>query len=165
MADKINRDALSGLDKLIGETQVRLAANPDYIALKAFEKARAEILGIKGAAPTPAPMVPLHTVYSSTGHPGDHGDGKKVSQLAGAAQSLETAGHPLSAQELMEGAIKAGAVITSNNPLVSFGSSLSKSDKFKSVRWKGKYAWWFSDRPLPAALSRKQARDVQEAAE
>ena len=161
MAQKTNQEALDGLEKLIVAARSRLAANPDYIALKAFEKARAEIVGIKGEPPTPATLFNLNADYSDAKHPLAHFD-QRVSQLGGAGLALEKVGHPLSAKELMDGAVAEGAVIGSNNPLVSFGSSLSKSDKFKSVRWKGKYAWWFSDRPLPPTIAGIKLKEAAE---
>src|SRR5271155_5328802 len=130
---------LAGLDQLIADAKKRLAANPDYIALKAFEKARAEILGIKGVGPTPVAVrlqfEEIEHIDDSTS--ADSPSAKKVSQLAGAAQALEHAGHPLPIKELMERAEAAGAVIGGDNKQVNFGSSLSKSDKFRSVKWKG----------------------------
>ena len=87
---------------------------------------------------------------------------KKISQLAAAAKALDKAGHPLPVDTLMDKAVAEGAVVGGEKPVISFGSSLSKSENFKSVRWNGEYAWWFSDRPLPAILSRRQAREAAE---
>jgi hypothetical protein len=158
---KGNQEAIAGLDKLIEAARARLAANPDYIALKALEKARAEIMGVRGALPTIAPLV---TIIDSS-RDGGTAALKRISQLGAAAVVLDKVGHPVPADELMQGAIAEGAEITSTKPLASFGSSLSKSDKFRSVRWHGDYAWWFSDRPVPGNQTRRQAREAAEAAE
>jgi hypothetical protein len=168
MAQK-NQDAVAGLDQLIADTLSRLANNPDYIALKAFQKARAEIVGIKPSQPAPTITAADEITQNLREIPS--GDtGKRVSQLDGAAATLERAGHPLPVRSLMQGAVDAGAFIGGDNPLASFSSSLSKSDRFKSVRWKGKYAWWFADRPMPPAIkriraSREAGETIQEAAE
>jgi hypothetical protein len=161
MAQTANQNALAGLDKLIAETRTRLEANPDFVALNALQKARAEIVGVKGALPTPANTLSLfHVEYADAPH--IDVTPRRVSQLAAAEKVLDRMGHPMPVADLMDGAIKEGAVLAGAKPIVSFASSLSKSDKFKSVRWNGAYAWWFTDRPIP---SRKQVRDAQEAAE
>lgn len=161
MAEKGNQEALTGLDKLIADARGRLAANPDFIALRALEKARAEIIGIQGATPVPAPIRALDVAIV----PDDEirPFPKKISQLAAAEVALEKAGHPMSAEDLMEAAVAEGAVVGGSKPVISFGSSLSKSPKFKSVRWLGDYAWWFSDRPIPESLPRfRSMREVAE---
>jgi hypothetical protein len=163
MAAKGNPEAVIGLDKLITEARARLSTNPDFIALRAMEKARAEIIGVKGASPTPAVMLSLNLDYQDTPHPLEGEPGaKKVSQLAAAEVALDKVGHPLSAEDLMGAAQAEGAVIGGTKPVISFGSSLSKSPKFKSVRWRGHYAWWFSDRPVPSSVTRLRPREAAE---
>ncbi len=158
MSQNANQEALAGLDQLIAAAKARLTKNPDYIALAAFEKARAEIVGV-GGLPSERPMTAAPVIYRSA-----EGIPKKVSQLAGAAAALEKAGHPLQTRVLMEGAREAGAIIGGDNPMVNFGSSLSKSDKFRSVKWQGEYAWWFTDRDIPSSRVRS-IRSVEEAVE
>ena len=148
MAITIHRksETLAGLDSLIATTRQRLAANPDYIALRALERARAEIVGVKAQVVAQAIDDVIAEIESEPHQP----KLQRISQLAGAEKALENAGEPLTIRTLMEGAVAAGAVIGGNNPQVNFGSSLSKSDRFKTVRWKGEeHAWWFADRPLP----------------
>lgn len=162
MAQRNTPEALAGIDKLIAEARARLANNPDYITVNALEKARAEIVGVKGAAPVVAETLTLDWDRRIEGIAANV-FGKKVSQLAGAAMALEEVGHPLAADKLMDKAVEHGAVVGGTKPVISFGSSLSKSPKFKSVRWNGEYAWWFSDRPLPSSVAR--LRPTREAAE
>lgn len=155
MAQQTNQEILHGLDKLITEAQARLAANADFIALKALEKARAEIVGVTA-------KVQESIIQNVMTELLDKPYQKRVSHLDGAATTLEQAGHPLPIRELMEGAISAGAAIGGDNPQVNFGSSLSKSSRFKSVKWKGDYAWWFSDRPIPTGVTRIRLFDHAE---
>ncbi len=42
-----------------------------------------------------------------------------------------------------------GGTVGGGNPNVNLGSTLSKSEDFKSVRWKGRAAWWLKAKPLP----------------
>jgi hypothetical protein len=164
MTDKSTQDALAGLDRLIAQVRERLSINPDYIALKAFEKARAEMVGIKGAIPSAARMLSMPTIVPDE-EIRPYPPQKKVSQLEGAARALEATGHPLPVDTLMDKAVAEGAVVAGEKPVISFGSSLSKSPKFQSVRWNGAYAWWFSDRPMPVPIKRVRLRQAREAAE
>jgi len=161
MAQKGNREAVTGLDKLIADARGRLAANPDFIALRALEKARAEIVGIQGAQPTPAPVhsqFDLEIIPDAEIRPFP----KKISQLAAAELALDKVGHPLPVDDLMIAAVAEGAIVGGSKPVISFGSSLSKSPKFKSVRWRGEYAWWFADRPVPGSLPRLRLGEAAE---
>jgi hypothetical protein len=152
MPQKKNPEGLAGLDKLIAETRSKLSLTPDYLLLVALEKARAEFVGARASAQKDF----LESLVISSEPE------KRISQLKAAEIALDKTGVPMPAATLMEGAIAEGAIIGGDKPLMSFGSSLSKSDKFKSVRWKGEYAWWFSDRPLPASIARIRAREAAE---
>jgi hypothetical protein len=167
MAQKNGQDALNGLDELIAAARARLATNPDYIALRAMEKARAEIVGIKPSQTRT--IAGFDELLQNLGTGARADSGKRVSQLDAAAMALESMGHPMPVELLMEKAVEHGAVVGGAKPAISFGSSLSKSERFKSVRWRGKYAWWFSDRAMPSPIKRIRAREIeaaeQEAAE
>jgi hypothetical protein len=51
---------------------------------------------------------------------------------------------------MIEHARALGAKVGGSNPKINLGSTLSRSEEFKSVRWKGESAWWFKSKPLPS---------------
>jgi hypothetical protein len=138
---------LKGLDELIVQTQERLAKNPDYIALRALEKARAEIATESGAkmiddvTGEELALVPtgrIHRIRATA-----------PSQLEAAEKALEKAGIPLSTPVLVERVKALGAKVGGDTPNTNLGSTLSRSETVYSTKWKGEPAWWLVGRALP----------------
>lgn len=83
------------------------------------------------------------------------------------ARFRQRAGHPASYTELTDRALQSSGKPIPTPLLIEFvrghrelgddikratinvTSSLSKSDRFRSVPWEGGRAWWYADRPVP----------------
>lgn len=148
--DKSHDSTLRALDALIAQVRERLSANREYVELQALEKARADIVGKRnaGEARSPSPFRKLaeEIVIGRFKH-------GEPSQTEAVAAALDEAGEPLTIAELVIKAKALGARVGGKNPRVNLGTTLSKGDRFKAVRWKGEMRWWFADRPLPSATS------------
>src|ERR1043166_6484986 len=154
MAQKSDKNdaALAGLDALILQARKRLAPNPDYIVLQALEKERAEI---------------AHAAYKATAGDDEINDNKTGGvlhivaaenlappqetprQLLGADFPLPRAGEPLPISVLVERVRALGAKVGGKTPNINLGSTLSRSEKYESVRFHGSPAWWFKGMPVP----------------
>jgi hypothetical protein len=147
-----NDDALAGLDALILQARKRLAPNPDYIVLQALEKARAEIAHAAYKATAGDDEIIDDTTGEvlriiSTGKLAPtHG---KPSQLLAAEIALSRAGEPLPISVLVERVRALGAKVGGKTPNINLGSTLSRSEKYESVRFHGSPAWWFKGMPVP----------------
>ncbi len=74
--------------------------------------------------------------------------------LEGARMALGAKGYPLSVHELIEIMPQFGARVGGEKPAVNLSSVLSKRGcGFQSVKWHGRHAWWFVDKPLPDAIA------------
>ncbi|RYY22912.1 MAG: hypothetical protein EOP62_21895 [Sphingomonadales bacterium] len=62
--------------------------------------------------------------------------------------ALRKSGRPLSIGRFLEATIAEGAEI-GGDQLANFRSTLSKDNRFQSVRHNSMYFWWFADEPLP----------------
>lgn len=76
-------------------------------------------------------------------------DGKKLSQGDAAEVVLRMTGLPMNIAELMEAAVEKGAEVRGSDPLSNFRSTISKDDRFYSVKAGSHYYWWLKDKPLP----------------
>lgn len=144
------QDTLRELDALIERARSRLAQNPDYIALQALEKARAEIANRSVSAESKPVILTQRTFFGGP-------KPKAPSQLEASATALDQAGHPLPTPELVMRVRQLGARVGGSTPTINLGSTLSRSAEFRSVRWEGRSCWWFVDRPLPTESSRRAA--------
>ena len=144
-------DTLSGLDALIAAVEERLSRNPDYIELMALRKARVEIR--HASYRTRETMVDDQTgetmVLVGTG---TFEREATPSQIGASLSILAKVGHPLTTSELVQMVRAAGATVGGKNPNVNLGSTLSRSEELKSVRWRGAPAWWFKHRPMPSVI-------------
>lgn len=137
-------DSLAAMKALRDRIRKRLMGNTDYKALVALENAIAQVEGN------------VVTIRSSddlkitTYAPGVIVRSRPITQTDAAAQALETAGKPLSTAELMEKAKALGAEIGGKDPVVNFGSSMSRDPRFQNIKWRGQRTWWFADRSAPA---------------
>jgi hypothetical protein len=78
-------------------------------------------------------------------------NGAHPSYMSLADQALTEAGKPLRTDKLMQ-FIGQRRPVSSDDPAkakIVVQSSLSKDNRFKSVPWEGKRAWWYADRPIP----------------
>jgi len=158
MAQKNSTDeTLATLDNLIAKVLARISLTPDYIEMTALQKARAAILAashrktetfIDDQTGEQLMLVP-------TGNFGE----KAPSQLEASKMALGQAGEPLTTPQMVERVRALGGKVGGHNPNVNLGSTLSRSEEFKSVRWKGESAWWFKAKPLPALQSNKEAAE------
>jgi hypothetical protein len=146
-----HNETLAALDALIAKVQARLALSPDYIELTALQKARAEIAPVASRASKA--MVDDETGESILMLPTGRFDGKPPSQLEAALAELRDSGEPLTTPQLVERVRKRGGTVGGKNPNVNLGSTLSRAEMLKSIRWKGDHAWWFKNRPMPNETS------------
>lgn len=143
---KINSE-LRELNRMIQEVEARLARSPDYITLRALERARDEIEAqyhervVDHDTGAELALVPTGRQFKKGG----------PSQLDAAAQALEQAGEPLTTPEMVNRVRLLGAKVGGAKPNINLSSSLSKSEDFQNVKWKGETAWWLANRPLPNA--------------
>jgi len=76
-------------------------------------------------------------------------EGRKVPHGDAAEIALTEIGHPLVMPKLLEKAIEYGAEIGGTDPLNNFRSSISKDDRFYSVKRGNIHYWWLKSLPLP----------------
>lgn len=143
-------ETVATLDALIAKAEARLALLPDYIELMALKKARAEIMAASHRKTET--LVDDQTGETILMVPTGNFSNRRPGQLEATAQVLTQAGHPLPTPQLVERAVKLGAKIGGKNPRTNLGSTLSRSDDFRSVRWRGEPAWWFKNKPVPQEL-------------
>ena len=134
-------DTLEAITCRIGELEAQMAAIPLYQEMTILRKARDDLLKLTNG-----------TKYGShrQSHPLNDGH-KRVTISDGVKLALNKTGRPMTARELV-GALPAfGVSVGGKNPLANVTSILSKrNNEVKSIRWNGKYVWWFNDRALPA---------------
>lgn len=85
---------------------------------------------------------------------------RRVSQADGAALVLEEQGKPMPSVTLMPAVADKGINVSSGpNALTNFGSTMSRDERFESVRHDGVYYWWFRGTELPAPF-KNEAPDL-----
>ncbi|MBX9460025.1 MAG: winged helix-turn-helix domain-containing protein [Brevundimonas sp.] len=167
-------DAIEAMRSLRREIESRLAANPDYRALIALDRAIREASGHRviggsryygggGARPVEHRLPNNLTMMSAEEHKmterlietdlaaasaQTHG---RVSQADAAFQVLKLVGRPMTTAELIEPVRQQGATLGGDDPAVNLSSSLSRdNERFISVRWNRRPRWWFKDAEIPA---------------
>lgn len=73
----------------------------------------------------------------------------KISHAEAAYAALVKAGHPLTSVELLDAAMREGAKIGGEKPIVNLTSTLSRNAEFINERFDGVPHWWLADKPLP----------------
>ena len=126
---------LQQLQALHVELRSHLMQDPQYRALVAVEQAIAE-LGTK------VPQV--ESVAAA------RGAASSVSQAVATAQILEECAVPLPCEELITKLKAMGVRFRAKEPRFSLSATLSGSEQFRSVKYRGQRCWWFSDRRVPA---------------
>ena len=132
-ADSPNPSALSLMQALRDQLRERLAANEDYRALLVVEAGIDELR--KAAAPR---QVKRHDV----------GSNRPPRQSDIAYQILDQAGRPLTIAELVDRFAQEGHPVGGNDPKMNLASTLSKDDRFESVKIGGLSRWWIQGRVL-----------------
>jgi hypothetical protein len=126
------------------QIQQRLMENQDFKALLALDAAIAQVEGKTRI------MAIGQQWRALTGAGTDNALAPRtrpITQVEAAIQALEEAGRPLPTAELMERAKALGAEIGGADPVVNFGSSLSRDKRFVNIRFvTGGRAWWFAGR-------------------
>lgn len=154
MERRLPNQTLQGLNALIDEARRRLENNPDYISLQALEKARDQIRAavhpkmVDDATGQELALVPTGRSFPTKGAP---------SQLEAADAVLRKAGEPLPTPIMVERVRSLGGTVGGKDPNINLGSTLSRNEKFVSVKWKGQPAWWFANVPLPFEFGKEAA--------
>lgn len=66
-----------------------------------------------------------------------------------AQKVLIDAKRPLTISSLLDACLDAGMNIAGDDPLASFRSTVSRDDRFKSIKQNGVFYWWLKDVPIP----------------
>jgi hypothetical protein len=86
--------------------------------------------------------------------------GERLSQAGAAEIIMRERETPMTGAELMAVLPSKGVTIGGEKPEVNFTSSMSKSGKFRSFRFNGKYYWWLKNEELPLGWANKEAPDL-----
>ena len=151
MSSTQDTDSVTAMKVLRNQIREKLCANADFRALVALENAIAEV---EGPARTLANQLKVFNMQtSSEGSLTAVAAATLAAQRAkpthseAAARVLEETGRPLPTPELMQRSIALGTSVGGNEPLMNFGSSISRDKRFESVRLAdGTRAWWFRGR-------------------
>lgn len=128
------------------ELEARLEATEEYRALKAIDAAISQM----GGAQISRTMPPL---IRHRHRPTAELPPRPITQTDAVALVLEETGVMKTTPELVELARARGAIVGGNDPKTSLASSLSRDQRFMTVRIDGKSYWWLSDRPVPEGSS------------
>lgn len=85
---------------------------------------------------------------------------RRLTQTGAAEMILRERNTPMTGADLMAELPARGVTIGGEKPEVNFTSSMSKSGKFRSFRFEGKYYWWLKDAELPWGWANKEAPDL-----
>jgi len=136
--------AIAQFEALKANFVARLRSNPDYIAIQEIDRS------IQRLAEIPSDSI---THQTATNFAVDNivarvSPTAKVKQGEASYNAIANAGIPLSIEELVPAVERAGAKLTGNKN-VNLSSSLSRDDRFISVKWRGANKWWIVGRKLP----------------
>jgi len=122
---------------------VKLKEMPEWQAFRAIDRALLALDSVNGAkAPTPAPRPRIN--------------GAPESYTVLTSKALDEAGGPVPFSTLIDFIGKRrdlGGDI--KRAKVNISTVLSKDGRYKSVEWGNGRAWWYSDKPVPAAKPEK----------
>jgi len=126
----------------------RLQQSPDYRALVSLDGAIRQlresvtIVAKDESETTPSapPSAPLPA--SGTGPDKPTGVLAGYSHANGAYKAFRDLKRPMTIAELVSTLAANGLVVGGSDPHVNLSSTLSKDDRFESVRWNGRRCWW-----------------------
>ncbi|PWE18569.1 hypothetical protein DDZ18_02905 [Marinicauda salina] len=142
-------DHLTALRAIKAEYEAKLADNADFQALRAVEAA------IEQMSDSSKRLAQPERRREATGE-------SATSRAAIAKQVFEKVETPLTTQLMLQEFEKLGQPIAGKDPATNLASSLSRSDKFRSVIYKGQRAWWLTDRPYPGELVQEPMPEMGE---
>ena len=128
-------DTTARLFALREEVEQRLLQNADYRAMLALDNAIREL-----ATACPPP----EAAHAPSGAPS-----AKLSRANAASLVLAEQGRPLAFGELAERVRNRGASLEGKGARRAFSVTLSTDGRFRSVRYRQRRCWWFTDRPFP----------------
>jgi hypothetical protein len=132
-------DAIDEMSALHDEIERRLlATSADYRALVALKKAMHEVRSAGIAEST-------HKFRRRLKQESERG----ISHADAAAAVLEDQGEPVPLVNLLELVRSKGAVVGGTDPSINLSSTLSKDDRFESIRFNGRRCWWLAGHRLP----------------
>jgi hypothetical protein len=137
------RDAMAALR---AEIAARLEKNEDYRALKALDTALAE-LGHASSVAVSGRMFIRARSFREVARAGARE--QQISQADAAEKVMDRAGEPVPIAELVQKVREEGAQVGGSDPHINLSSTLSKDDRFRSVRYGGRQAWWLRRRRYP----------------
>lgn len=144
---------LDKIEKLRDEAWQEAMASPLFATVRALDDAVAAAGGSRlfnvKALDAPQPLYASTKILEikNVFDPGK-ASGQRLSQGDAAEKALRRAG-PLPVGRLMEAAAELGAQIGGEKPLVSFRSTLSKDNRFYSVKRNGMFFWWLTGIDFP----------------
>ena len=127
-------DAVAAMRALRDSLRRKLEESEEYRALVALEEAIAKVV-----KPLPAASAPKHGVEER----------RPTSQAEAAWLALQNAGKPLTIAELIKELSEAGVTVGGANPKINLSSTLSRDERFVSMKWNNSACWWLADRQPP----------------
>lgn len=143
--------ALESMRALRDQIEERLQATEDYRALRALDKAIAEMQGAE------RPVPPWRRVTAPAPTP----IRDRLPQADAAARVMDQRDEPIPIAELVPLVRQAGAHVGGNDPEASLSSTLSKDERFRSVRFNGRPAWWFRSKSYPGETEEERRQEAQ----
>jgi hypothetical protein len=136
---------------LRAQIEARLQESEDYRALKALDKALAD-LGHASKEQVGSPLIRQPRRVS---------DG--LSHADAAEKVMDQIGEPIPIADLVSRVREMGAHVGGQDPNINLSSTLSKDPRFRSVRYQGRKAWWLAGRAYPNEDAVDRSRDLLEA--
>lgn len=120
-----------------------------FIAFKALDDAFVRMGGSSRIADDPHPIAALAgSVFRTAVR--RMAENRKLSHAEAALAALRNEKMPLPTPQLLEASKEAGAEIGGADPLNNFRSTISKDDRFYSVKKNGTSYWWLKGDALPS---------------
>ena len=139
--------SIDGIKERIREIEAELAKDARYQELGILRDTEAKLAAIDARSSRPRKIggglerrIPTRKGKQPEG---------KVSQHEAAEAAVRATGYPLTTAELVRALPTHGAKPSAMNPEVNLTSIISKRGNLKSIRWRGKRAWWPKDLELP----------------
>jgi hypothetical protein len=138
--------AIDEMLSLVAQIEQRLSKQPDFIALRALERA---IIDAKAAMNNEAAVAGSPAVYSSKVRRRTD----RSSQIQSAYDCIMLTGHPLSTDELLVKIELVGIQIGGTDKKTNLSSALSRDARFASISWDEKRKWWLVELGEPPRAS------------
>ena len=143
-------DTLSPLQQMRALRQAieaRLLETEDFRAYQALTRAISEM---EAARPKQGDVfkqgAPVRNAFAGIV---DQRTAERLSQADAAAAALKQAGQPLHIADLLPLVRQWGATVAGNEPSVNLSSSLSRDNRFRSLRLSGRHFWWLANEAIP----------------